>query len=232
MANRRIFLWGLFALAAARLFSFEIYDLNGTWAGDIRHLESPLKHRAQYSWGSAATIPNSTFDIEVEKTTALFMGNGRIFFSRIEKENEDTISIIYHYIEDNERKRPKIMRVHFADYNTFWFEEIQPEMIHGVGSEASWYRMSGPGARKMVTGVANDSKIRIRMSPDLRGKVLGHLEKGDEITVIGLTEKKEKIDGLESSWHKVKTTAGLEGWVYGAYLDLEEHVIPIEGRTP
>jgi hypothetical protein len=41
MADKKILL-GLFAVISVNLFSIELFDLNGTWAGDIRHLNSPL----------------------------------------------------------------------------------------------------------------------------------------------------------------------------------------------
>jgi hypothetical protein len=34
-----------------------------------------------------------------------------------------------------------------------------------------------------------------------------------------------KIDTMEAYWYRIKTDAGLEGWSYGAFLDIQKYLI-------
>jgi hypothetical protein len=67
----------------------------------------------------------------------------------------------------------------------------------------------------------NDDRVRIREEPNLTGKTLGHLNRTNKVRIIEYSDKKEKIEGMESYWYKVQTDEGLTGWVYGAYIDID-----------
>ncbi len=69
-------------------------------------------------------------------------------------------------------------------------------------------------------GIMNDSQVRIRSKAGLKSEILGVLNKGDKVTVIGRSEKKEVIDGKEAYWYKIKLADNTFGWIFGAYVDL------------
>jgi hypothetical protein len=49
------------------------------------------------------------------------------------------------------------------------------------------------------------------------------LERGDPVEAVDRSAVKEKMGEREDWWYRVKRARdGLEGWAYGAYLDLEE----------
>jgi hypothetical protein len=50
--------------------------------------------------------------------------------------------------------------------------------------------------------------------------VLVYFNSGDKVKVIGMSTEKQKIDGMESVWYRIQTDAHVEGWVFGAYVDL------------
>jgi hypothetical protein len=71
--------------------------------------------------------------------------------------------------------------------------------------------------------VANAGGVRVRQNANLEAQTLGMLERGDAVEVVDRSGVKEKIGGLEDWWYRVKRARdGLEGWAYGAYLDLAE----------
>lgn len=71
-------------------------------------------------------------------------------------------------------------------------------------------------------GVLNDSNVRIRSEPNTSAKVLGALMKGDIVKVHDVTNDKMVIGDTEAYWYRIKTPGGVEGWVYGAYVDLTD----------
>jgi hypothetical protein len=74
-----------------------------------------------------------------------------------------------------------------------------------------------------TTGVANASGVRVRQNANLEAQTLGMLDRGDAVEVVDRSGVKEKIGELEDWWYRVKGVRdGLEGWAYGAYLDLKE----------
>jgi hypothetical protein len=68
-------------------------------------------------------------------------------------------------------------------------------------------------------GVLNDDRVRIRAEPNLSGEIRGTLSRGDKVAILEIGRERQKIDGLESVWYKVRTDANIEGWVFGAYVD-------------
>jgi len=71
-------------------------------------------------------------------------------------------------------------------------------------------------------GVLNDSQVRVRENPSLQAGVLGTLSKADKVEVLDRSKIKTKIDKMNDYWYKVRAANGLEGWMYGAYIDLSE----------
>lgn len=71
-----------------------------------------------------------------------------------------------------------------------------------------------------IKGVLNDSHVRVRQSPNLQAQVLETLRKGYNVEVLERSGARMKIGQTEDYWYKIRTAAGVEGWAYGAYLDL------------
>jgi hypothetical protein len=80
-----------------------------------------------------------------------------------------------------------------------------------------------------VKGTCNDSRVRIRVKPDLKAAQLGYLEKDDKVVILERTEKKMMIGDMNDYWYRFrleKRAAGmetekLEGWSYGEFIDPE-----------
>jgi hypothetical protein len=61
--------------------------------------------------------------------------------------------------------------------------------------------------------------LKLRSTGDLSGKVIRTMQRGEFATVIN-EGKVETIDGITSSWVKVKLNDGTEGWCFGGYLGI------------
>jgi hypothetical protein len=71
-----------------------------------------------------------------------------------------------------------------------------------------------------TAGVLNDDRVRIRGLPGLSGEILGIVNRGDKVKILETGAEKQKIGDLESAWYRIRTEAGTEGWVFGAYVDV------------
>jgi hypothetical protein len=71
-----------------------------------------------------------------------------------------------------------------------------------------------------TAGVLNDDRVRIRGLPGLSGEILGVVNRGDKVEILETGAEKQKIGDLESAWYRIRTEAGTEGWIFGAYIDV------------
>jgi hypothetical protein len=67
----------------------------------------------------------------------------------------------------------------------------------------------------------NDSNVRMRQEPDLKSAVISHLSKETPVTVLEITPSKTKIDNVEAPWYLVRTWEGSQGWIFGAFMDIQ-----------
>lgn len=64
--------------------------------------------------------------------------------------------------------------------------------------------------------------LRIRSEPNLGAstKIIGKLNKWDDVHLIDCTKEKTKIDNLEYPWYKVQLENGQEGWIFGGFAKI------------
>jgi len=67
----------------------------------------------------------------------------------------------------------------------------------------------------------NDSNVRMRQKPDLNGAVISQLSKKTPVTVLEVTPSKARINNAEAPWYLVRTWEGCQGWVFGAFVDIQ-----------
>jgi uncharacterized protein YgiM (DUF1202 family) len=65
--------------------------------------------------------------------------------------------------------------------------------------------------------VINSTHLRLREKPDLSSKAITTLWKGYILEVISQNTESEILENEEGYWYQVKY-GGLQGWVFGAYL--------------
>ena len=67
--------------------------------------------------------------------------------------------------------------------------------------------------------IVNDNAVRVRDTSSLDGRIVGQLNQGMSVTVLGRSQNRMFLDGYDSYWLKIKKDS-LEGWSYGAYINL------------
>lgn len=73
-----------------------------------------------------------------------------------------------------------------------------------------------------TTGTINESDINFRKGPDLGAKIIGTLNSGERVRVIGRSNHEESIGPDWDYWYMVRRVDGTEGWLYGAFVNLSE----------
>ena len=72
-----------------------------------------------------------------------------------------------------------------------------------------------------IGAVVNDSNVRIRTKPTtVNSRTIGSLDKGDKVSILGKSEKEEKILNMTAPWYKIKTEDGTVGYSYGYFFDV------------
>lgn len=61
--------------------------------------------------------------------------------------------------------------------------------------------------------------LRLRSDSSVDGEVLGSLALNEVVELLE-TGPDDTINGIDSSWLKVKNQSGIEGWVFGGYLEV------------
>jgi hypothetical protein len=70
-------------------------------------------------------------------------------------------------------------------------------------------------------GIVNENSVRVRESAGLTGNIIGKLNRGDTVLVLGRSQERMYLDGFDSYWLKIATDT-FEGWSYGAYVNLTD----------
>jgi len=68
-------------------------------------------------------------------------------------------------------------------------------------------------------GILVDDDVRIRSAPTLDANILAKFGAGTELELISRSAKRETIGSMEDYWLKVKVEGGLEGWIYGWFVE-------------
>jgi hypothetical protein len=71
-------------------------------------------------------------------------------------------------------------------------------------------------------GFLNDNNVRIRLHPGTTELVLGQVDKGTKIKILEETSHPETIGGKTANWYKIKTSGGIVGWLFGAFVDVKK----------
>ena len=64
--------------------------------------------------------------------------------------------------------------------------------------------------------------LRVREAPNTKPetKIIGKLNKFDDIYLIDCTDKKDSIENLQFPWYKTRLKDGNEGWVFGGFVKI------------
>ena len=74
---------------------------------------------------------------------------------------------------------------------------------------------------KTYNGVINDNIVGIRAEPFLDSSIIGYLNKGDSVKIYGRSFNRMYLNGNDSYWLRIQINK-IEGWAYGAYINLTD----------
>ncbi len=78
------------------------------------------------------------------------------------------------------------------------------------------YKETGIG----LNGKINETRVRFRDKPSLRGAHLGFFKKDEEVIAISSTEESMQIGDMNSPWYLVRRENGDMVWVYGHFVNV------------
>jgi len=73
---------------------------------------------------------------------------------------------------------------------------------------------------KKTKDTIKDSDLRVREFPHINAKIMGLLQKDQEVEILNRTMLKKKISDMNDYWYYIRTGDGLEGWSYGMFIEL------------
>ena len=118
----------------------------------------------------------------------------------------------------------------------FWYKAVHADNIGYIPLIEETDKNLVAFLYKNEKGRITASSLRIRETPDLKGKVLGAVPKGTIIDIISQGLVYEKIDDKYDTWMNIRTTDGITGYSYAGYItknlevDVEEvNADPIKG---
>jgi len=105
-------------------------------------------------------------------------------------------------------------------------------IISSINFFSSYYlcRVGDFAKKPKAKGVINNYGARLRNKPELGSGAWFYLDFEEEVEILGISEEKQTIGELEAYWYEVRINISepffkgndvLDGWVFGAYLDIE-----------
>jgi len=83
------------------------------------------------------------------------------------------------------------------------------------------------------TGTITGDRVRVRNKPTTtNSETVGHVNKGDNVTILDKTSKKDKIASMEDYWYRIEFNEGKKGWAFGYFVKLEKTEIKINILQP
>ena len=112
--------------------------------------------------------------------------------------------------------------VYFLDYdkNNVFVKRIQN--VWDPEGRATWYAAHPEGntTAKQYARITS-TNVRIREQPTLQGKQLGYVQTNDTVEILERSTEMMRIDTMNNYWYKIRKADGMEGWVYGEFVELK-----------
>jgi hypothetical protein len=68
-----------------------------------------------------------------------------------------------------------------------------------------------------------DTRVRVRIAPNLKAETVGYLGKGETMGVLEKSAEAMAVEDMTNYWYRVRRLSdGLEGWSFGQYLKIEQ----------
>lgn len=90
------------------------------------------------------------------------------------------------------------------------------------------YRVKEGRKKPVHRAVVNDSFVRLRTEPNLQSHTMYILPKNLEVLVVDQSDSFTEIDGEKWCWYKIQSFYFFDGWIYGKYLNINQHQLSAE----
>lgn len=100
----------------------------------------------------------------------------------------------------------------------FWYKAVHGDNIGYIPLMEETNKNLVAFIYKNEKGRILASSLRIRETPNLKGKVLGAVPKGTIVDILSQGLVYEKIDDKYDTWMKIKTSEGITGYSYAGYI--------------
>jgi hypothetical protein len=98
------------------------------------------------------------------------------------------------------------------------------QLMHLLNEAMTTFRFKDrPNIPDSNLGTVSSDRVRMRSSYDLDSDILGYVNTDEEVIVMERSPEKQTIGDMYDYWYRVLSKSSyLKGWMYGAFLDLEE----------
>jgi hypothetical protein len=139
------------------------------------------------------------------------------FVNKVEwiSENEAKIMFIHHINNSQSEQVRMIIQVVSDDVINIFSDSHRdkPRVLHRI---TNWQK------KPVQTGLINMNGVRMYVKPDVQSDAWLVFNEYCKVEVIGRSIEKQTIGGVEAYWYEVRWDYEIDGWVFGAYLDLED----------
>jgi len=213
----------LFLLGDA-LFSgdFDIEDLNGVWL-----TPSQLNSYLSNSWDRGVVYHG------LLEGWVIFHWNKTskegVFYRGVDRDTILSVEVV------EKRVTIKYLYGDRGEKREIVLEYVSRDLLRIISSP-NYYpsdylcRISDFARKSQAKGKINNYGVRLRNKPELGNGAWFYLDFEEEVEILGISEEKQTIGELEAYWYEVRINISepffkgndvLDGWVFGAYLDIE-----------
>jgi len=225
MYGKKIFLvFALFSLLGDALFGddFTIEDINGVWM-ENNFFELSLNNRQTREMNTFILMDNRfiIFWDDAAKKGVFQTGTQRNRLLNVEVAGKRIVI----------KFKPGLLREDTFEQEII-LEYVSRDLFRFLASPFSsnpdyLCRISDFAKKPQAEGRIDNYGVRFRNRPELTSGVWFNLDFGEKVGILGISPEKQIIGELEAYWYEVRvlydemTGDSLDGWVFGAYLDVE-----------
>jgi hypothetical protein len=74
-----------------------------------------------------------------------------------------------------------------------------------------------------------DGKVNLRLEPNLKSKVIGQIERNEQIYIIECAYNEQIIDDIYSYWYKIRHN-NIDGFIWGGYIAVDTFVFDVDSN--
>lgn len=93
-------------------------------------------------------------------------------------------------------------------------------LLPGCQDEQNVHLSGAQGKGKKKVGISSVANLTVRSDPFVLSTKYDFLAKGEQVDILNVSRKKDRLGKHNSYWYKIRTSQGIIGWVYGAYLNI------------